>query len=202
MSLPTRAVIFDLGNVLVGVDAARLWERLSGVRDPGAGVEGLVRDDLMVRWCTGRLSPAEFHRAVMRRTGLDLGFSEFVRWWCDVFVPMPGMDALVREVASVVPVGLLSDTDPLHFAFVLRENPFLSLFPAPTLSYLTGRMKPDPECYRAAAAAVHARPSECLFVDDLERNVAGAVAAGMPAVRFTGEAALRGELRARGVLGK
>jgi 2-haloacid dehalogenase len=43
-------------------------------------------------------------------------------------------------------------------------------------------------------------PSRTLFVDDLEPNVDAAAALGLPAVRFEGGAALRAELKARGLL--
>jgi FMN phosphatase YigB (HAD superfamily) len=43
-------------------------------------------------------------------------------------------------------------------------------------------------------------PERCLFVDDLEKNVVGAHAVHMDAVRFEGEAPLRLALRARGIL--
>jgi FMN phosphatase YigB (HAD superfamily) len=61
-------------------------------------------------------------------------------------------------------------------------------------------LKPDPRifallCDRAGLAA-----SECIFIDDSERNVAGARAFGMDAVHFTGPEALEAALTARGML--
>lgn len=200
MTNPVRAVIFDLGNVLVGVDFPRLWERLSGVAEPGAGPERVTRDELMVRWCTGLVPPERFHREVCARAGVRMDYPGFVRWWCDVFRPMPEMEPLLREVAAAVPVGLLSDTDPLHWADQLAAHPHLGLVPRPTLSFRIGLMKPDPGCYRAASEDVGVPPWACLFVDDLERNVDGARAAGMQAVRFTGAADLRRHLVERSVL--
>lgn len=64
----------------------------------------------------------------------------------------------------------------------------------------TGVRKPDAEAYLGAARALALPPSECLFVDDRERNVAAAREVGMPAVRFEGAEALRAELAERGVL--
>src|SRR3972149_378777 len=43
------------------------------------------------------------------------------------------------------------------------------------------------------------RAEDCLFIDDLRRNVAGARAAGMDAVRFRSAGQLSGELRKRGI---
>jgi putative hydrolase of the HAD superfamily len=42
-----------------------------------------------------------------------------------------------------------------------------------------GRHKPDPDAFRAVAAAVGERPERCILVDDLDSNLHGACAAGM-----------------------
>jgi len=193
-------VIFDLGNTLVHVDFDGIVERLTGRPSRGARPEGLVDHEIIVRWCTGRLAPRDFHREVCRGIGADMDFDRFVRWWCDVFRPMPGAEGLLREVAAATRVGLLSDTDPLHWEHERRAEPWLDLVPNPTLSFRIGLLKPDPGCYLEAARSVGLAPADCLFVDDLPRNVAGALSVGMQAVRFNGIEALRAELIERGVL--
>ena len=50
-------------------------------------------------------------------------------------------------------------------------------------------VKPGPEIYRTLLERYRLRPEDCLFVDDVQQNVDGAVAVGMHAVRFTGDAA-------------
>jgi FMN phosphatase YigB (HAD superfamily) len=196
-------VVFDLGRVLVGLDFTRgLIGRLAGGSGPitDQRLQRALADPLFGDFSTGRIAPAEFHRRMEARFGLGLGFEEFSRQWCDIFLVMPGMEALVREVAVPVPIGLLSDTDPLHWAFELEAQPWLRIFPRPTLSFEIGRLKPDPECFRLAADSTGVAIERCLFVDDLERNVEGARAAGMQAMRFEGEARLRVRLCELGVL--
>jgi putative hydrolase of the HAD superfamily len=51
-------------------------------------------------------------------------------------------------------------------------------------SYETGVRKPDPAAYRAVLDRLGVAAPDALFVDDLERNCAGARAVGMPALRF------------------
>ena len=53
-----------------------------------------------------------------------------------------------------------------------------------------GVAKPAPEFYAAACAAVGVPPRGCLLVDDTDRNVRGARAAGLAAHRWTGPADL------------
>jgi putative hydrolase of the HAD superfamily len=61
-------------------------------------------------------------------------------------------------------------------------------------------MKPAAGIYEAAVEAVAAPPGDCLFVDDRVENVLGALAIGIPAVRFTTAARLEATLRRVGLL--
>jgi len=201
MKAGVEAVIFDLGRVLVEVDLERgLWHDLMriGGGDP-ASIGSLRDNELLIRFHVGRLAPREFHQDFCRRAGLALDFETFARQWCEVFDPMPGMEALLADLAQRIPVGLLSDTDPLHFPYCQATYPFIGRIPAPVVSYMVGATKPAPAMYAAAARAVGVPAANCLFVDDLQRNVDGAIAFGMQAVRFTGAERLRIDLAERGV---
>jgi len=198
-----QAVIFDLGRVLVSVDLSRGLFPLLLARAPagrGAVSGGAPEQQLFDAFGSGALSPAQFHERLCRQFDLDLAFDEFARQWCDVFAPMPGMPELLAEVAARLPVGILSDTDPLHWGHVLEHYPWLRAVPNPTLSFRTGLLKPDRGAYLAAAADVGVPPEVCFFTDDLEANVEGARRAGMDALQFSSANATRQALRARGVL--
>jgi len=54
--------------------------------------------------------------------------------------------------------------------------------------------KPEPAIYQRAIDIVCTSPERILFIDDRPENVAGAKQAGMVAIQFKGEAALREEL--------
>ena len=56
-----------------------------------------------------------------------------------------------------------------------------------------GLRKPEPAMYRRALDILGSAPNRTLFIDDRQENVAGAAAAGIKAIRFTGAGALRSE---------
>jgi putative hydrolase of the HAD superfamily len=62
-------------------------------------------------------------------------------------------------------------------------------------SCYVGLRKPDPAMYRRALDILGSAPERTLFIDDREENVAGAEAARMKGIRFTGAEALRSELK-------
>lgn len=61
------------------------------------------------------------------------------------------------------------------------------------LSDVIGLRKPDPAAYFEAAESLGVAPSDCVFVDDLKRNVEGAQSVGMRGVLYLpgGENSLR-----------
>lgn len=80
-------------------------------------------------------------------------------------------------------VGLLSNLPPSwerHRRFMIDDSHFDDI----VCSYAVGSRKPDPEIFRLAAERAGLPPHQCVLVDDLEKNVAGAVAAGWQAVHF------------------
>jgi epoxide hydrolase-like predicted phosphatase len=56
------------------------------------------------------------------------------------------------------------------------------LFDTAVISAEVGLHKPQPEIYRLAAERLVVGPEECVFVDDLRENCAGAEAVGMTAI--------------------
>jgi HAD superfamily hydrolase (TIGR01509 family) len=68
------------------------------------------------------------------------------------------------------------------------------------VSCRTRHRKPDPEAFLHAARTLEVAPSECVFVDDHEGNVAAAARIGMTALRFRDAKTLRDDLVRFGVL--
>jgi glucose-1-phosphatase len=198
-----EAVIFDLGRVLVSVDITRGIFGLFGhslANGTEAAVAEMMREPAYAAYNAGNLSPELFYQTMKKKFSLEVDFAEFARQWCDVFDPMEGMDELVTQLHGRVRLGLLSDTDPLHWDYIQKRFAFVSLIDRPTLSFETGFRKPTKEAYLAAVRNVGVEAQRCLYVDDLMENVRGAVNAGLEAVQFTGVDALRQELMVREII--
>ncbi len=197
------AVIFDLGRVLVALDLSAWTDRLFTGRDPKdveRTLQQIMSEDVVYRFFIGAIDGPQFHREMAATYGVQLSYDEFVCVWHDIFKPMPGMDRLVEQVGRSCRLGLLSDTDPIHWRFLLANYPILRHFKNPTLSFRVGAMKPDPRMYLAAAAAVETAPERCFYIDDLPRNVEGARKAGMTAVQFQNPEILKQTLEEFGII--
>lgn len=192
-----QAVIFDLGRVLVQVNTQKLSAFFFEHYTEGDVQQVLGRimaDPIMMQYSIGCIQTREFYQKLHDDYRLDLSYEEFVFRWCDIFAPMEGMDSVVAQLSGKVRLGLLSDTDPLHWDFIRRHYPLMQYFPKPTLSFQIGSVKPSRDSYLAAAGHVGVPPEACLFIDDLQKNVDGARTAGMTALRFEGVQRLQNDL--------
>lgn len=197
-----NTVIFDIGRVLVRiVTTGRKFGALMraiGVR-PDEAFEKFWYAPEIRQFMTGDIDALDFHMLVNERFALDMPFDEFADAWCDLFQPMPGAEEIFRRVAERYKVGLLSDTDPLHWLKIRDMFSWLRRVKKPTLSYEVGHLKPHPAMFAAAAANCDSDPANCLFIDDVLENVDGARYSGMPALQFTDSAKLIRDLGDLGV---
>jgi HAD superfamily hydrolase (TIGR01509 family) len=181
---PPRALLWDNDGVLV--DTEPLFFQATGEALARYGVH--LTEELYVDFSMrqGRtlfeliaersVSPDEIRRTRERR---DARYAELLREGVRVLsgvrealsalsgrLPMAIVTASGREHFEIIhePLGLLP-----HFEFVLAEGDY-------------ARTKPAPDAYLAAAARFGLDASECLVVEDSERGLQAAIAAGMRCV--------------------
>jgi len=105
--------------------------------------------------------------------------------------PYPGVVDALNDLHRRVPLGLISDGDPIIQRAKLAALDLEPLFASVVLSDEHGRAhrKPDPLPFRVALATLGVEPTSAVYVGDRPaKDVAGAVGAGLRAVRVrTGE---------------
>jgi putative hydrolase of the HAD superfamily len=98
--------------------------------------------------------------------------------------PEEGMiEALRRARAAGLKTGLISNS---WGRGRYDRDSFSQLFDGVVISGEVGLYKPQPEIFRLGAERVGLPPQECVFVDDLRENCAGAEQVGMTAVLHRG----------------
>ncbi len=97
-------------------------------------------------------------------------------------------------------VGVLNNESRLLHAYRMEAFGLGDLLQFQFSSCYLGLRKPEAAIYRRALDILGREGRRVLFIDDRAENVAAAQAAGMEAVQFTGESALRAVLADRGLL--
>ena len=198
---PLRAVIFDIGRVLVKVDVPRAIEGLSqGISMSPAELWSAIEKDPRWRdWQEGRISPHDWHLHVTKRLGSPLNFTEFRDAWNRSLDPVPlQSDDLFQTLSKKHKLALLSNTDPIHVAHLESTFDFFRFFPAPTRIYSCAvrASKPSPVIFQAALKAVNTPAAQAVFIDDILEFVQAAQSLGLRAIQYQNPAQLRSDLRA------
>lgn len=185
-----RAVVLDYGGVLS--------------RDQGAGERTAICAILGV-------AEEPFHAAYWtHRAEYDRGALDCDAYWCAVCVSLgvawneehapelarldaaswsrlnPAMTAWARDVASRMPVALLSNMPHGVKDALLPVIHGIAPWAATVFSCDVRTTKPDREIYLACARLLGVAPDEAIMVDDRRENVLGAERAGLSGVHFTG----------------
>jgi putative hydrolase of the HAD superfamily len=199
-----RALLLDLGNVLVRFDHALTLERLERATGfPAAALRPHVFGPFERDFDLGRIGARAFFRAVEAAAGLPrLADATWETAWRDIFTrDEAALAALARLSPGVTPV-LVSNTNALHWEGVLRVAPELPrLLPLRALSFEVGAAKPDPAHFAAALVLANAAPGDAVFADDRPEIVDAARGLGMDAFLVNDTDDLRDGLAARRLLG-
>lgn len=201
---PPRAIIFDIGRVIIQVDLARSFEAF-GKGDALSTEQvwtALQTDARWDDWQEGRMTPQEWHKHLCEKFRLSLSFEEFCESWngvLDSTTLLP--EVLFERLATSCRLALLSNTDPIHVAHIEATFPFVRHFPVRVYSCRAGASKPAPTIYHHALREIAAVPEETLYIDDLEENVAAAVRLGMSGFLFTSPSELLAEFSRLGLWG-
>jgi putative hydrolase of the HAD superfamily len=200
---PIRGVITDWGGVMTSPigDTVRTWLDLEGIdHDHYAAV--------MRPWVD-----EEYH---LSADGNPIHALERGECTTEEFERLLAARIVCRDGSRVPADGLLarmfagsSHCDPLHAALQAVHNAglrtgllsnswgmddyprhlFPGMFDAVVISAEVGMRKPEPRIFRRAAELLGLTPAECVFIDDLDVNVAAAEAVGMTGVLHTDPAA-------------
>ena len=183
-----RAVIFDVGRVIIRVDLSRSMGAL-GKRDGLSHLQvmrELEADSHWPDWQEGRMTPRDWYAHLSKKLQFSYGFEEFCAIWNSVLEPETILpDLLFERLATRCRLALLSNTDPIHVAHFEATYPFVRLFPVRVYSCRVGSSKPLPLIYHHALREVGAMPDEAVFIDDVHENVLAAASLGINAFHFT-----------------
>ncbi|WP_426510603.1 HAD family hydrolase [Dactylosporangium sp. McL0621] len=191
MTQRPTALLIDFDGVLRTFDPstnAKIEQRYG--LEPGTVLDMALEWDRLLPAITGRMTRAEWLATVAadlapRVGGLGRAAELMAEW--EVYPGDVAADVLafVRDVrAAGLPVCLATNAT-IEFHDVLASFGLTGEFDAVALSAELGVHKPAKEYFQAACALIATPPPRCLLVDDTDRMIRGARAAGLSAYRYT-----------------
>jgi putative hydrolase of the HAD superfamily len=197
-----RAVIFDLGRVLVNFDFERGYRALEPLCPYSAQEipKLLAPTRLVEEFETGLVEPHDFVTRLAEILDFDIDYDRFRAIWSSIFAETLLPESLIERLAARYRLLLLSNTNAIHFPMVWETYPLVRHFHDYILSYEVKAMKPRREIYERAIERAGCRADECFYTDDIAEYVEAARRLGIDAVQFRSAAQLEGELRLRGIV--
>lgn len=182
-----RAVVWDLGGVILRTADWSLrsqWEDRLAL--PRMQLTRLVFESEASRRATlGQASDDDVWDSVGTALELDPTTRDQLRR--DYFAHDLIDETLMAFIRSLRPrwrVGMITNAWPNIRRYMERDFKIADAFDTLIVSAEEGVAKPDPRIYQLLLERMKVQPSEAIFVDDFEENVAGARWVGMQAIRF------------------
>ena len=197
-----RGVVFDFGGVMTTSTMPRRVESLAA--EKGISWDAIVRgfSAHRLRFDSGELSATEFYERLWEDAGISVDAEVTA-----AFVKADNESWLYRNERTLewmkslksrgFKIGILTNMPPLfakeHFRSVFAD--FIALSDALVISGEEGIVKPDRRIYDLLRERIGLPAETLLFVDDVEKNVAGARAAGWQAIRFVANDQVEADFR-------
>lgn len=196
------AVIFDLGNVVVGWDpylpfADRMsmsqWQEFTREAD-FAGLNTMADHGVPLNDVIERAEEQNLQHGVLIR-------HYYEHFQDSLTGPVHGVAGIIRELhATGLRVLGLTNWSAETYHHALDSAPVISELETVVVSGREGIAKPDPLLFLRMAEVHHLTPQRTVFVDDTPHNVEAASALGFIALRFSEATQLRKDLRRLGGL--
>ena len=194
-----KAIIFDLGGVLIDVDMPRC---LNNIKALGVDVDSLTRTSsesnapvstvcegvtisgALHEYQIGNIPTDKFITMIQQMSNPDTTRQQVLDAWnsCLLTLPKYKLDFVKQLRSEGYATYLLSNTNDAHWKYILEtsfpepaENYFDKLF----LSQEMGMAKPDTEIYAEVLRQIGTPANECLFIDDSSANCKAAETLGI-----------------------
>jgi FMN phosphatase YigB (HAD superfamily) len=198
----SRAIVFDIGNVLVTTDLEGFFDRLQKIfpEDDAftKALQWLDINDGLGLYELGLMTTQELLQEIHAELGID--HDSFIDLWNHMFVERSYILPFLKELREQgYTLAVCSNTNEIHVKYLLHTFCCFDLIDHFIFSYKVHANKPSSTIYRAVEEVTEKTSCEHLFLDDLVENVEGALAVGWDAIHFQDPEQVQVELFTRGL---
>lgn len=181
MTTNIKAVLFDLGNVLVELDGPPIKsEWLDSSVTPEESWRRWNGSQFVGKYERGLIDAREFVEGVIGELGLKINVADFIEYytvWPKALYP--GVLQMLADIRTRYTLAVYSNTSDMHWPRLMDEMQLDGKFDHYFASFQIGMYKPDVKSFVYVADKMEMEPDKILFLDDNPANVASAREAGL-----------------------
>ncbi|GAB3920571.1 HAD family hydrolase [Mucilaginibacter myungsuensis] len=200
----TKAIVFDLGAVLIDWNPHHLYKQLFASEDEMKYfLSNITTMDWNEEQDMGRSLQEGTDILVAQHPEHEANIRAYYGRWEEMLGGViEGTEKIFQQLKASGKYEMLALSNWSAETFVIAQERYevLNQFDGVVVSGIEKTRKPFPEFYQIMLDRYQLKPEECLFIDDNLRNVKAAEAMGIPSILFVGAEELGGELRERGIL--
>ena len=181
-----KLVIFDIGRVILDFNHMITCGKLAqySKKDEKYIYDYIFKSEALNEYEKGKISSIKMFETISDKLGLDISFENFKEIWGDIFSLKDGIGELIRRVKKVARIAVLSNTDEMHFDFIMDKVDIMKEFDWLFLSHKMGFRKPDNEVFEYITRITGFAPDEIIFIDDIEEFAEAANNYGIKGILF------------------
>ena len=147
----------------------------------------------------GKISEREFTNEFLSASKLNITYEEYIEVFKKGIEPIPGMKEILGSLKERYHLATLINESSEWANYKLDVSKFREFFEINIVSGDIGYAKPDAAFYLRALDLLKAKPAECIFIDNEEKNCEAAKSLGIEAILFRNPEQLRKELASHSI---
>lgn len=203
MNTQIKAIVFDIGGVLLDWDPRYLYRKL--IQDEEK-IETFLHTVCTYSWNLEQDRGRSWAEAVADLSAKFPEHSALIQAYDERWVEMidgailGSVDIMMELRRRGYPLYAITNFSSEKLKIAMQAYPFLRGFNGMIVSGDVKLLKPDPAIYKALLDTYHLNPRELLFIDDRRENVQAAWECGFHAIHFLSPAQLEQDLIETGIL--
>jgi HAD superfamily hydrolase (TIGR01509 family) len=175
-----RYILWDNDGVLVDTEFWYFTATQRALAELGVALEKQTYLQRMVHgqssWDLAAAIGIDANRIAMQRQQRDAWYEEYL---LHETIEIPGVEALLEELSKTHKMAIVTTSKRTHFELIHKTRHLIRFMDLVLTREDYVLSKPDPEPYLLALKKLGASADECLVVEDSQRGLQAALAAGI-----------------------
>lgn len=197
-----KAIIFDLGNVLINFDWRIAERNLDNIKSNlGEQSRNYFKHhpELITSLEKGKLSNDEFLDKCKEELEVTCDNEYLAKIFSEIFTPNQKLIDILPNLKQSVELFLLSNTNSIHRDYGWGDYKFLSYFKRLFLSYEIGYIKPEMEIFQFVERELDLNKNEFIYIDDIVEYINAAKNIGWNVIHFRNNKMLSADISSYGL---